>query len=371
MRCIKCKKEISDSFVYCPWCGKKQIKEERKALKRANGTGTVYKLSGRRRHPWKAEFVSYDGEFSKTRFVVGYFERKTDALDALGKLSKEAIALKSDATIEDVYNEWSVLHYPKLSKNGMQGYKTAWKYLYKLHDIKMSEVRTQHFQDCINDVVSLNYSRSQCEKVKQLCSQLCKKAMQDDIINKNYAEFLFLPKEDKKEKEIFSQNEIRILFQHDNDDNVKIILMMIYTGFRIGEMLGLETNNVHLEKGYMVGGSKTEAGRNRIVPISEKILPYVQHFYNPNNQYLIVNQAGNKYDIKNFRSRQFYPTLDRLGIRRLTPHATRHTFASLMSNARVQPEVLQKIIGHADYSTTANIYIHEDLERLKKAVNLI
>ena len=42
-----------------------------------------------------------------------------------------------------------------------------------------------------------------------------------------------------------------------------------------------------------------------------------------------------------------------------------------MSNARVQPEVLQKIIGHADYSTTANIYIHEDLERLKKAVNLI
>ena len=53
-------------------CGKKQVPEKRKALKRANGTGTVYKLSGRRSRPWVA---------AKNRVIIGYYPKKTDALE--------------------------------------------------------------------------------------------------------------------------------------------------------------------------------------------------------------------------------------------------------------------------------------------------
>ncbi len=48
----------------------------------------------------------------------------------------------------------------------------------------------------------------------------------------------------------------------------------------------------------------------------------------------------------------------------LTPHSTRHTFASLSAEAGMRPEALQKIIGHADYSTTAEVYIHKDISEL-------
>ena len=48
----------------------------------------------------------------------------------------------------------------------------------------------------------------------------------------------------------------------------------------------------------------------------------------------------------------------------LTPHSCRHTFASLSATAGMKPENLQRIIGHANYSTTANIYIHKDIEEL-------
>lgn len=54
MQCVKCKKEIPEESVFCLYCGKKQSAEPRKAMKRANGMGSVYKLSGRRERPWAA-----------------------------------------------------------------------------------------------------------------------------------------------------------------------------------------------------------------------------------------------------------------------------------------------------------------------------
>lgn len=64
----------------------------------------------------------------------------------------------------------------------------------------------------------------------------------------------------------------------------------------------------------------------------------------------------------NYRKRDFYPLLEKLGIPKHTPHATRHTYATWARNAGIQPDVLQKILGHADFSTTANIYVHADTE---------
>lgn len=121
-----------------------------------------------------------------------------------------------------------------------------------------------------------------------------------------------------------------------------------------------------------------------MIPINSLVLPYIKHWYEiavaSGQEHLIVNNAGKKKDVKNFRSREFYPVLEELGIQghvdkehpaRLTPHSTRHTFASLAVRSGMAPEILQKIIGHADYSTTADIYIHENLDDLKNGIELI
>ena len=88
MLCKTCKQEMPDSSVFCPWCGKKQAAAPRKALKRPNGAGSVYKLSGRRKRPWAA---------SKNRVIIGYYEKKTDALAALEKLSGKSDAVDTAA----------------------------------------------------------------------------------------------------------------------------------------------------------------------------------------------------------------------------------------------------------------------------------
>lgn len=79
-------------------------------------------------------------------------------------------------------------------------------------------------------------------------------------------------------------------------NNVDIILIMIYTGLRPTELLEIRTENVHLDEKYMVGGMKTEAGRDRTIPICDKILPLVKtdtirirHFLLTTNMEIIIH----------------------------------------------------------------------------------
>ena len=136
---------------------------------------------------------------------------------------------------------------------------------------------------------------------------------------------------------------------------------------RIGELFGLRTENVH--ETYVIGGEKTEAGRNRIIPIRSEGRKYFAEFKErAKGELLISGYAGQKV-IANFRKRDYYPLLERLGISKKTPHATTHTFASWAVANNIKPELLQKMLGHADYSTTANIYEHFDIDQLVNAID--
>jgi integrase len=196
--------------------------------------------------------------------------------------------------------------------------------------------------------------------------------MQYDIVNKNYADFLKLPKIKRQEKKIFTDEQIQVLFNYDSNDTAKIILILIYTGMRIGELFEVTKSNVNLEEEYLIGGFKTEAGTNRLIPLNQKIIKYVEYFCNQtSSDYLIPSNSGTSKDVGNFRKREFYPLLESLGMDGLTPHSTRHTFATLMQRANANPEDLTKIIGHANYSTTTENYIHQNIHKLKDTINLI
>ena len=169
----------------------------------------------------------------------------------------------------------------------------------------------------------------------------------------------------KKEKDIFTEEDIQKL-EKDGSDAAKIVLMLLSTGMRIGELFNLPVADYHGT--HVVGGEKTDAGRNRVIPIRPEGRQYFEYFAaRATGELLISGYSGQKV-IENFRKRDFYPLLDRLGIARKTPHATRHTYTSRAVKEGLAPEMLQKILGHADYSTTANIYTHIDAETLVSAV---
>ena len=356
--CLKCKKPLPEGALFCPYCGKKQTKEPRKALKRANGLGSVYKLQGRRRKPWA---VAKSGTF------IGCYATKTEALEVLEKLSGVNISEHYNMTFSQVFEKWKAEHYREIGTSGAEAYDNSFRIAASLHDKKFRSLRTSDFQAIIDE--NSKRSKSTLSKYKQLFTQMSSWAMREELISTNFARFVKLPDEgEKKEKEIFSAEDIKKLEQ-DGSDAARIILMLIYTGMRIGELFSLPLKDYH--KTYVVGGEKTKAGRNRVIPIMTPGMPHFEHFAQIADGDLLLSGYTGQRDPRNFRNRDYYKTLERLEISRKTPHSTRHTFASIAMKAGVKTEYLQKVLGHASYQTTADTYIHSNVEELVAAIQSI
>lgn len=354
MNCIKCGEALPQGALFCPACGKRQTKIPRKSAKRPNGSGTVYRLQGRRSRPWVA---------AKNKVIVGYYPTKKDAVDALERLSGQSLTERYNMTFAQVFEAWSAEHYPEVGPKGVEAYNRAFDVFAPLHDKLFRSLRTADFQAVLDP--HMNKSHSTVNKYKQLITQMSTWAIREEICTTNFAKFVRLPETVKKEKDIFTEEDIRKL-ESDNSDAAKIVLMLLATGMRIGELFSLPLADYHGD--YVVGGEKTEAGRNRIIPIRPEGKQYFAYFSSRANGELLLSGYDGQKVPANFRRRDYYPLLERLGIERKTPHATRHTYASRAVKEGLPPEMLQKILGHADYSTTANIYTHIDAQTLVDAV---
>lgn len=341
-------------------------------MKKANGNGSISKLSGIRRKPYIARVtLGWDESTGRQiRKTIGTYVTQKEAQKALIDYLDNPYDLDlSNILFKDVYEKWSRLKYPKVSHSAILGYQSAYNNVEKLHNMKIKDIKARHLQEAID-----NCSKGQAtkKKIKFLFGQMFAYAMQNDIITKDYSEFVDIGKASEESKrEPFSNKEIELLWKHIDDiEFIDTILIMIYSGFRIGELLELETKNIDLINMTMTGGLKTEAGKNRLVPIHPKIFPLIEKRYNKDNQYLIINFKGKKMKYDNYYKEKFIPIMEQLNMKH-RPHDCRHTFATLLSNANANATAIKKMIGHESYATTEKIYTHKDIEELRKNVELI
>ena len=153
-------------------------------------------------------------------------------------------------------------------------------------------------------------------------------------------------------------------------DLIDTILIMIYTGLRIGELLLIKTADVDVANRTMKGGLKTAAGKNRIIPINKKILPFVAKRQAEGHEFLVVNYENKQMKYWNYYEENWKIIMEQLGLEH-KPHDCRHTFATLMDNAGANKVSIKRIMGHASKDITDRIYTHKDIEELMKAIDLI
>ena len=329
-------------------------------MRRPNGSGTTYKLQGNRSRPWIARASSWDEDGRRVWRTLGYYATKTEAEKAL--LHIDELPTRLNVTFERVYEEWSESHFKRIDEGTVKNYKSIYNKLGLLYKLKFSQIRTAQLQSVIDRIAKDAPSRVLIAKA--LLTQMYDYALKNDICVKNYAQFIELPRREKPNKSIYTDAEIAAL-KKDGSETAKMLLMLIYSGMRVNEMLKLTVFDINLKSRTIVGGSKTEKGKNRTIPIHSATLDYWRGF--------VSDAEDGKLFRINYRTflTRVYALQEKLGISAHTIHETRHTCASLLAREGVPPVIIQKILGHSDYATTANVYTHMDVSVLLESINKI
>lgn len=364
-KCIyaRCKREIPDNALYCQYCGRKQIHEKgKRGQRRARGAGTVYRLSGKRAKPY---YASYQGKSTGKLYAT-----KREAEEALDAMRAATHPEFFSYTLEDCYHAWAKTAYRDMSRSSRRGYQLAWKHVPEpLRQKTARDVRTDDFQGVIDEMQGSGLSDSSANHVKFLYSKLCQWMTQRDLIDKNYAQFIRVQPTGKRPIEPFAAEEVAKigeLAKGEPDERMvqtaMLTMIFLFTGMRISELFGLRRENICLDSAvpYFRGGVKTAAGRDRIIPIYHRILPFVRFFYERAEGELLISGYAGRKTADGWRACDYRQMLTSLGIPYKVPHNTRKTMATNAAQAGVNQLALTKLMGWTDIAVGNQYYIAPD-----------
>lgn len=389
-------------------------------MKLPNGYGTVKKLSGNRRKPYGAYITTeytlqkkapsidflkdilspelykalekeYNQYTEKQPYIarqvqkpIGYYATKKEGLIALAEYNKKPFDLSaSNVTFEDVYKILHDTEFKKKSKASFTVYTTAYKKCSSLYRLKMKDIRVQHLQSVIDEYA--NTSLSNQSNIIILFHAIFKYCLMNDICEKDYSKFVKVGDyTEKKKKTPYSKEEIKILWDNldwiaptgksntlYNTPLVDSIIIMIYTGMRIGELLSLKKEDVHLSDRWIdLHGTKTKAAK-RAVPIHRDIVPLFEKRLRDNkSEYIFYNSKLNLISPTLYRQTFLQPFNNFTNMVH-TPHECRHTFISIAMMSDINKMILKKIVGHASADITEDVYTHAYLSDLIKEIDKV
>lgn len=360
--CIKCKNTIPDGAVFCPDCGKRQEPAKRKYRKRANGTGCISKLSGNRAKPWMAR---------KNDVCIGTFATRSEAQKALERLTDVTVNDKYNMTFAQVYERWHEEHKRKISASMDNNYQIAYKQCAQLHNMQIRKILRSDYQAAIIALEIQGKSKSTCNKLRVLLGQLGRLAMEEGITLTNPAEDLNTVVKQKSTREVFTDEDIKAI-KKSKLHAADIALILISCGCRPGELFNVPL--VNCRDDHFIGGSKTDAGKNRVIPVGPDGISAYKRIRAKaiagNCNLLIDGYEGQNKTAPNFAKRDWRELMEEIKRKGMTPYSCRHTFITRAIRSGVELPVLEAIVGHVDRETT-KIYTHLHAEDLVNAVQIM
>ena len=284
-----------------------------------------------------------------------------------------------------------------------------------LYNAQMVNVDFELCQSLINKL-SEKYSRSTISKVYVILNMCFNHALTKGHIGENPMMKVKMPKESslvkkKKEAKWLSSSDVeKIVLEAERVNtrefrirgkvgervygvNAYYIILIIYTGLRIGELMALTWNDIDFKnktlnvnksraKGMIDGKTilyikdpKSESG-TRTIPLSDraiyalnKIKEYSSKFNLNSDNDLIVANTNSESNITRTINRMLFRAgceTEKCGL-----HALRHTFGSLLLEKGVDLKTISYLLGHSDITVTANIYLHVTREQAVNSIEVL
>lgn len=336
-------------------------------MRTENGFGSITKLSGNRRKPYAVRITLGWENGKQVRKYLGYYKSQQEALVALAEYHKTGYDIDlSKLTLVEVYEKWIKRIEPKVTENVLKAHRMAYNRFGRLGNMQIANIKADHLQDWIDGIDDL--SPGSKKRLKSTMMQIWKYAVKNDIVHNNYAEHIEVDGNVKRKGKIFTVDEIKHLWDDLDNPVAQWILILIYTGMRIGELLSLTADTIYLEDQYMIGGSKSEAGIDRVIPLHDSIVDLVKNQLGDSKN-LMRDEKGYKLSYHK-ALRLFKAYMVQCNWQHL-PHDTRKTGVSLMHSAGIPIETIRVIVGHSGKGVTEKVYLYKTPKELVDMVNRI
>jgi integrase len=332
----------------------------------------------------------------KKQISIGTFETREEALNALSLYSlqksnkitnREAQEIAPDLfvriqektqrhvpTFKEIYDILDNEEFSKKSLSTRRAYASWIKCFESIFNRQINTITLADLQFIFDNLKIGNGGQAHA---KALCSKIFKYAVVHQHIKRDddYTSYIRVvdPVESTKHY-AFSVEEIKQLKQLDTPE-AHILLIYIYTGCRKSELMSIDRSNIHIDEpcdddgaemyiSYIVTGSKTEAGRNRIIPIHKDIKKYVIDELLKDGKRLV------DYKRNAFEQKIILKLNKELNMKH-TMHDTRKTFASLCQMNHIDIYIRKKVLGRKMNDITFDVYTNESKNILYKEINKI
>ncbi len=192
------------------------------------------------------------------------------------------------------------------------------------------------------------------------------------------------PKIIEKKVECFSLFEQKIIEQYclsSNKNKMYGIIICLYTGIRLGELLALEFSDIDFDKsimhisktcydsknGRIIESPKTNSS-NRMIPLPKQIIKLVKELKKSSNSSYLITDFSKPVAVRSYQ-RTFELLLKKLNIEHKGFHSLRHTFATRALECGMDIKTLSELLGHKNTGITLNRYVHSLLEHKKDMMN--
>lgn len=291
---------------------------------------------------------------------------------------------RRDNKFGDWLNEWLDNYVKPTVKDGT--YK-KYERIVRLHlipkfgDRELDALTVQAVQAYISELCGA-YSSNTVNGVINVINGALKQAMSVGVMSRSIVGGIKRPKPSEKQIECFSSVEQKQIEDHIlrcGKDKLFGILLCLYTGLRIGELLALKWEDIDLSTGLLsvkktcydawengkyikkLDDPKT-AGSRRVIPLPKQLAAYLKALKKRSKSDMIVSsESGGQVSIRSYQ-RTFELVQKRLGIKRKGFHALRHTFATRALECGMDVKTLSEILGHKNPTVTLKRYTHSLME---------
>ena len=397
-KCPECELQISDKAFTCPHCGYPLKTSNNRARRKPNrrrrlpnGFGQISELKKQNlRKPFRAMVTigkTDEGKpICKLLQPEAYFGTYNEAYEALLNYNKNPYNISPNITMAELFERWIKEYEQNVESTEVTN--LCWRYCHDIYNIPVKDIRIQHIKHCMDEgTVEVagkirKPSGPMKAKMKSMFNKMLDHAVQYEIVEKNYARTFNLTKAEKRQADEvadphfpFTHEEVQKLWKNITElPFVDMMLIQCYTGMRPKELIILETKNINLEERIMTGGVKTEAGKNRVIPIHSKIFSLIEKWYNDassNNRKYLFEVDGEPFDNWKYK-RRFDRIVAELGLNKdHRPHDARLYFVTTAKEYGVDEYAIKYIVGHKINDITEKVYTKRTIDWLKTEIEKI